>query len=75
MSYKSHLLIALFLCAQTQIIAQTISDETLDEVVITDSRFTLKRENSGKTVIKISKQELNNNQGKTVSELINTKRV
>ena len=73
MSYKSHLLIALFLCVQSQIIAQTISDETLDEVVITDSRFTLKRENSGKTVIKISKQELNNNQGKTVSELINTK--
>ncbi len=47
--------------------------EQLDEVVITDSRFALKRENSGKTVIKISKQEIENNQGRTISELINTK--
>ncbi|AUP80839.1 TonB-dependent receptor plug domain-containing protein [Flavivirga eckloniae] len=47
--------------------------EQLDEVVITDSRFKLKRENSGKTVIKISKQEIERNQGRTVSELINTK--
>ena len=47
--------------------------EALDEVVITDSRFKLKRENSGKTVIKISKQEIERNQGRTVSELINTK--
>ncbi|WP_372938378.1 TonB-dependent receptor plug domain-containing protein [Seonamhaeicola sp.] len=47
--------------------------EQLDEVVITDSRFALKRENSGKTVIKITKKEIENNQGKTVAELINTK--
>lgn len=47
--------------------------EQLSEVVITDSRFELKRENSGKTVIKISKQEIENNQGRTISELINTK--
>ncbi|WP_341216959.1 TonB-dependent receptor plug domain-containing protein [uncultured Wocania sp.] len=47
--------------------------EQLDEVVVTDSRFKLKRENSGKTVIKISKKEIENNQGRTISELINTK--
>jgi vitamin B12 transporter len=47
--------------------------EQLDEVVISDSRFKLKRENSGKTVIKISQQEIERNQGRTVSELINTK--
>lgn len=45
----------------------------LDEVVVTDSRFKLKRENSGKTVIKISRKEIENNQGRTISELINTK--
>ena len=45
----------------------------LDEVVVSDSRFELKRENSGKTVIKISSQEIENNQGRTISELINTK--
>lgn len=73
MTYKSYLLIALFLCAQTQIIAQNINEESLDEVVVTDSRFELKRENSGKTVIKITPQEIQNNQGRTISELINTK--
>ncbi len=46
--------------------------EQLDEVVITDSRFALKRENSGKSVIKISKLDIERNQGRTVSELINT---
>jgi len=73
MTYKFNLLIALFLCAQTQIIAQNINEESLDEVVVTDSRFELKRENSGKTVIKITPQEIQNNQGRTISELINTK--
>ncbi|APY11767.1 TonB-dependent receptor [Seonamhaeicola sp. S2-3] len=53
--------------------ANSAKVEQLDEVVITDSRFALKRENSGKTVVKISKKEIENNQGKTVAELINTK--
>ena len=47
--------------------------EQLDEVVVSDSRFKLKRENSGKTVIRISQLEIERNQGRTVSELINTK--
>lgn len=45
----------------------------LDEVVVSDSRFSLKRENSGKTVIRISAAELERNQGRTVAEVINTK--
>ena len=45
----------------------------MDEVVVSDSRFPLKRENSGKTVIKIGLKELENNQGKTVAEIINIK--
>jgi len=57
--------------AQQQIDSTKI--QQLDEVVVTDSRFKLKRENSGKTVIKISKKEIEKNQGKTISELINTK--
>ena len=73
MTYKSYALIALFLCAQFQINAQNVPEESLEEVVVTDSRFKLKRENSGKTVIKISQQEIKNNQGRTISELINTK--
>lgn len=57
--------------------AQQQNDSTqvqqLDEVVVSDSRFKLKRENSGKTVVKISKQELAQNSGRTLSEIINTK--
>ncbi len=45
----------------------------LDEVVVSDSRFELRRENSGKTVISIGPLELARNQGKTVAELLNTK--
>lgn len=47
--------------------------EKLQEIIITDSRFPLKRENSGKTVIKIDAIELERSQGKTVAELINAK--
>lgn len=47
--------------------------QLLDEVVVSDSRFKLKRVNSGKTVIKISSEELERNQGKSIAEIINTK--
>ncbi len=47
--------------------------QKLDEVVVSDSKFELKRENSGKTVIKISAEELEKNQGRSVAEIINTK--
>lgn len=59
------------LSAQNQ--RDTMDLQELDEVVVSDSRFPLKRENSGKTVIKIGLKELENNQGKTVAEIINTK--
>lgn len=44
----------------------------LEEVVITDSRFKIKRENSGKVVHKITSAEIENNLGKSVAKLINT---
>ncbi|MFD0991284.1 TonB-dependent receptor plug domain-containing protein [Mariniflexile jejuense] len=53
--------------------ADSTKVEQLNEVVISDSRFALKRENSGKTVIKISKKEIENSQGRSISELINAK--
>lgn len=45
----------------------------LKEVVISDSRFDLNRENSGKTIITISAEELQQNAEKTISQIINTK--
>ncbi|WP_435262347.1 TonB-dependent receptor plug domain-containing protein [Tenacibaculum sp. nBUS_03] len=44
----------------------------LDEVVITDSRFKLKKENSGKVVHKITPATIKRNQGKNLVDLINS---
>ncbi|CAM1333297.1 TonB-dependent receptor plug domain-containing protein [Tenacibaculum aestuariivivum] len=44
----------------------------LGEVVVTDSRFKLKRENSGKVVHQITAETIQNNQGKNLVDLINT---
>ncbi|MBL7473143.1 TonB-dependent receptor plug domain-containing protein [Robertkochia sediminum] len=43
----------------------------LDEVVVSDSRFELKRENSGKTVISITGEELERQQGNSLATIIN----
>ncbi|TDQ29458.1 TonB-dependent receptor plug domain-containing protein [Zeaxanthinibacter enoshimensis] len=47
--------------------------EILDEVVVSDSRFALKREYSGKTVISIGPEELQKYSGRSVAEVINTR--
>ncbi|MDO6517138.1 TonB-dependent receptor plug domain-containing protein [Zobellia uliginosa] len=64
------------LVASTSMIAQNVEGDStkvrqLDEVVVSDSKFELKRENSGKTVIKITAEELERYQGKNITEIIN----
>jgi len=54
-------------------VRDTVGLQQLDEVVVSDSKFGLKRENSGKTVIKITAAELQRNQGLTVAQIINAK--
>ena len=44
------------LCAQ-QVQPNPPQVQQLDEVIVSDSRFELKRENSGKTVIKITQED------------------
>src|SRR5690606_8579681 len=61
------------LCGFAQQETNSSHVEELEEVVVSDSRFQLKREHSGKTVIKISKKEIENNQGRNITELINAK--
>lgn len=75
---KSFIGLSVCLMACTSIFAQDVQNDSillqeLDEVVVSDSRFRLKRENSGKTVIKITSEELERNQGKSIQEIINTK--
>ena len=43
----------------------------LNEVVISDTRFALKREQSGKTVIRIGPEQLAREQGKSVADVLN----
>ncbi|RDY61253.1 TonB-dependent receptor plug domain-containing protein [Flagellimonas nanhaiensis] len=62
-------LVAKGLSAQ-EIQEDSIQVQQLSEVVVSDSRFALKRENSGKTVIKITAEELERNQGKSIAEII-----
>ncbi len=54
--------------------AQTQTDSTkvekLEEVVVTDSRFSLKRENSGKVITKITAEDLEKLQGQSIAEII-----
>ena len=56
--------------------AQQQTDSTtvqhLDEVVVTNSKFNLKRSNSGKVITKISQKDLQHMQGQTVAQIINT---
>ncbi|USD25630.1 TonB-dependent receptor plug domain-containing protein [Flagellimonas marinaquae] len=75
---KNHLWLITALLAGQGVFAQQIQQDSLkvqqlDEVVVSDSKFELKRENSGKTVIKITAEEMQRNQGRTVAEIINTK--
>ena len=75
---KKYLVLCATLWAGQSLTAQSVQQDSiavqeLQEVVVSDSRFQLKRENSGKTVIKISGAELERNQGRTVAEIINTK--
>ena len=75
---KSNLWICTAILAGQGLLAQDFQQDSqqttqLDEVVVSDSHFALKREKSGKTVIKISAAELERNQGRNVAELINTK--
>ncbi|MGB0981691.1 MAG: TonB-dependent receptor plug domain-containing protein [Winogradskyella sp.] len=44
--------------------------EKLEEVIITDSRFALKRENSGKVITKITSKDLEKLQGQSIAEII-----
>lgn len=60
----------MFTIGSAQIKQDSVKVEKLDEVVLSDSRFALKRENSGKVITKITSQELEKLQGQSVAEII-----
>ncbi len=72
MNSKKWVLAGLCCLAITTIFSQDSTKvELLKEVVITDSRFKLNRENSGKTIIKITSDDLKQLQGQTLTQIIN----
>jgi len=54
-----------------QKLRDSINIQQLDEIVVTDSKFKLKRENSGKVITKITQADLEQQQGKSIAEIIN----
>jgi len=74
MNYKTKAISILFLSITMYSYAQKQTDSTevqqLDEIVITDSKFKLKRENSGKVITKITQADLEHQQGKSIAEII-----
>lgn len=59
--------------AQNQAVdSTTVSTNHLDEVVVTDSRFALKRSQSGKTVVKIKQEEIQQFSGLGLGVLLST---
>jgi len=76
---KQLLIVGVLACSfvSTQLSAQkTVTQkekvETLKEVVITATKFNLKKENTGKVIHKITQKELQQNAGKNVIEILNT---
>ena len=53
-------------------IAQKENVEMLNEVVVTATKFNLKKENTGKVIHVITQKQLQQNAGKTVIEILNT---
>ncbi|MBO6879612.1 TonB-dependent receptor plug domain-containing protein [Winogradskyella sp.] len=48
----------------------SVKVEQLEEVVVTDSKFQLKRENSGKVITKVTSEDLEKLQGQSIAEVI-----
>jgi vitamin B12 transporter len=53
-------------------VAQKKNVELLNEVVVTATKFNLKKENTGKVIHVITQKQLQQNAGKTVIEILNT---
>lgn len=64
--------LALLLSAQIAVAQEEQKEkvEQLDEVVLSDTKFELKKENSGKIIYKITKKQIEQSTGKTVADLL-----
>ena len=72
---KKPWILGLFCAVSTFLAAQDSQDsleiQQLSEVVVSATKFPVKKENSGKVITKINQEELQKLQGKSISEIIN----
>ncbi|WP_111684028.1 TonB-dependent receptor plug domain-containing protein [Winogradskyella tangerina] len=68
--FWSILCMSMFSVGFAQSEQDSIKVEALDEVFLTDSRFALKRENSGKVITKITSEDLEKLQGQSIAEIL-----
>ncbi len=59
-------------CAFAQEKESVASKQVLEEVVVSDSKFALAKEKSGKVITKITAEELKNKSGQSVAAILNT---
>jgi vitamin B12 transporter len=73
MNAKKIVLGAFVVLTSTMVFSQDeeIKEQQLDEIVVTGSRFEIKKEDSGKVITKITQEELKRMPGKSVAEIIN----
>ncbi|MDT0552043.1 TonB-dependent receptor plug domain-containing protein [Urechidicola vernalis] len=68
-----YLAVCVVLMAQNLALAQEQQEkevEQLDEIFLSDTKFELKKENSGKIIYKISQKDIQQNSGKTIIDLL-----
>lgn len=71
--YKKLCIGGVLLCTSLSFSQQVENEtiESLDEVVLIDSKFELNRENSGKVITRITQEELERSRGQSLPEVIN----
>lgn len=69
---KKKIFIAAAVLFSSQLYAQTDSTKSLDEVVMTATKFPLKQSLTGKVITVIDRQQLQRNSGKSLGEVLNT---
>lgn len=76
MNKKNVRLSALFVLVTSCVFAQqnesAVSEQKLDEVVVSDSKFPLAKEKSGKVISKITAEDLKNREGQSVAAVLNS---
>lgn len=68
---KKRILTVAAIIIGSQLLAQTDSSKSLDEVILTSNKYPKKQTETGKVVTVISREQLEKNSGRTLAEMLN----